>query len=192
MRKLQKIFGLLKLVHRRQLNERGFVFLELMIGLPLIVMLLWSMNNLFVNSWYKCKFMVADFVLQEEMESAMARIVEAAEVAYKLDISSSGESVTFMYHKLNDIHDLEYIDIESNNKTHDSYTYFKNDRKICRGSSSNPITGDSWLSETNVTKFECHQIASNPKLLHIRLEAKSTVSNHNIILTSEVFMRGLK
>ena len=191
MRKLQKIFGLLRNNQKHNLDERGFVFLELMIGLPLIVILLWSMNSLFTNSLYKCKYMVADFILQQEMESAMARIVEVAKVAYKAEILSDGSSVRFYYYKLDKFIDISKIDDENDESTHDRYIYLFKDGKMYRGVKSgatNPITGDSWLADTNVTSFKC--IQKNPKLLYIKLEATSTVSEHNIVLTTEVYMRG--
>ena len=178
MRRLQKISGFQKLIKWLKGNERGFVFLELVIGLPLIIILLWSMNSLFTNSWYKCKYMIADFVLQQEMESAMARIVETAKVAYNYDENSE----TFSYYKFN----------ESNNiSSTGKYRYFTKEGKIYRGVTSgntNPITGDSWIAETSVTKFNC--IHKNSKLLYIRFEAESTISKHNIILVTEVYMRG--
>lgn len=192
MKVLLKISGLLKLNHK--LNERGFVFLELMIGLPLIVMLLWSMNRLFINSLNECKFMMADFILQQEMESAMARIVETAKFTYNFE--KLNDINTFHYYKLDgDFIDIINIDNLNDDNTHDVYKYFENDGKIYRGVKSgisNPITGDSWLFNTTVTAFKCEKMPSNPKLLYVRLEAKSDVSEHKIILITEVFMRGLK
>ena len=193
MRKLQKIFGLLRNDQKHNLDEKGFVFLELMIGLPLIVILLWSMNSLFTNSWYKCKYMVADFILQQEMESAMARIVEVAKIAYKVEISSDGDSIKFYYYKLEKFVDISKIDNVNDESTHDSYIYLSKDGKMYRGVTSgisNPITGDSYLADTKVTSFKCIQKTS--KLLYIKLEAVSTVSEHNIVLTTEVYMRGSK
>ena len=194
MKVLLKIFGLLKLIRKYKYNERGFIFLELMIGLPLIVMLLWSMNSLFLNSWNKCKFMMADFILQQEMESAMERIVEIAKVTYNFE-QSNGINIFYYYKLDNDFNYIINIDNESNDNTHDVYRYFEKEGKLYRGvksGASNPITGDSWMFGTRVTKFDCQQLSSNPKLLYIRLEAKSDISEHNIVLMTEVFMRGLK
>ena len=171
MKKLQKIFILL--------NERGFLLLEWIIALPLIVMLLWSFNNLFINSYDKCKFLIADFILQQEMESALSRIVEIARISYEFEDK-------------NDVYTFKYKSMKNISHENGQYKYFKDEGKIYRGVSSgnsNPITGDSWQSNTIVTKFKCQQ---NGKLLHIRLEAKSTLSNHEIFLTTEVYMRGLQ
>ena len=176
-----------------KIDEHGFVFLEFLIGLPLIIILLWSMNSIFANSWYKCKYMIADFILQQEMESAMARVVETAKMAYKTDISSNGSSVRFYYYKLNKFLDIIKIDNESDTSTHDKYIYFLKDGKIYRGvtsGNSNPITGDSWLANTYVKNFNCSTKTSDSRLLYIRLEGMSNVSNSKIILVTEVYMRG--
>ena len=165
---------------RPKLDERGIVFLELMIGLPLIVILLWSMNNMFSNSWYKCKYMIADFILQQEMESAMARVVETAKAAYRY------EDGVFYYYEAKKSGG-EYKIVSS------KYRYFVDNMKMYRGvtsGNSNPITGDSWNSGTFITKFYCRPVPSNPKLLYIRLEAMSGISRHTIVLTTEVYMRG--
>ena len=57
-----------------------------------------------------------------------------------------------------------------------------------KSGATNPITGDSYLADTIITKFYCS--LKNSKLLYIRLEAKSNVSKHNIVLTTEVYMKG--
>ncbi len=183
MRKLKKIFGYIPMIKRKN-NECGFVFLELAVGLPLIIMLLWTMNSMFANTWQKCKFAMADFVLQQEMELVMARMVEMAKIAYKVDIKNNGSSITFYYYEFTDF----------NGPQSNTYIYFQRGILLHRGVTSglsNPITGLDMYSSTAVNKFYCRLLApEHPNLLHITLDAKSLVSQHNFTLTTEVFMRG--
>ena len=181
----QKIFGFFR-AHSLRINERGFVFLELAVGLPLIVVLLLSLNNLFTNSWTKCKYMIADFILQQEMESAMDRIVADARIAYDIEDPAKYNRLRFYQHELKSAKNI-------NNRYNDSKPWYKlNDGKIYHNGNTSPITGSSVLSGTYIWKFEYYQEPNHPKLLYVSLEAESMQSKHRIILKTEVFMRGLQ
>lgn len=178
MRNLLRVFGLSK-----SFNERGFVFLELAVGLPFIVVLLWTMSSLFANTWNKGKSAMADFILQQEMESAMARIVDVARIAYKVEPRANG--MMFYYYEMD----------SSLKPTSNSYVFFVQGGDMHRGRTSgvnNPITGNDNFSNTMVTKFYCSQIPGHDKLLKIRIEAMSNISRHKVMLTTTVFMKGLK
>ena len=167
-------------------NEGGFVFLELAVGLPLIIMLLLSLNGLFLNAWTNCKYVFADFVLQQEMESAMNRIVADAKIAYAVEPPEKFNRLRFYQHSLPVFNNLQ----DRNNEGKPWYKLKSG--KIYHNGESSPITGESFLAVSYVTKFEYKQISSHPKLLYIKLEARNLRSNHKITLTTEVFMRGVK
>ena len=185
------------------MNEKGFVFLELLIGLPLILMLLWVMSGLFINTWQKCKFAVADFILYQEMQWAMERIVDDTKRAYNVKIDN--DRLILTRHKLEDFNDFEDKDndITQKNilKNNVTSVYFKSANKIYKGSNNdissgihNPITGGDDLSDTRVNKLEFKWVQKpyQSKLLKIELEAKSYISKHSIKLSTEVFIRGLQ
>ena len=190
MKKLLKTFGFCRrndLSCSIKSDERGFVALELAIGLPLIIIMLGLFNNLFTNNWQRCKFMVADFILQQDMESALARIVEDARIAYDVTLSNSGE-LTFRHHTM-----VSKAKVENTEETRDGKPWYKlKDGKIYRNGESSPMTGNDSIARTYVSKFEFKQVPDHNKLLYIRLEAKSLVSNHKLILTTEVFMKGYR
>ena len=185
-RQSQKIFGFFRL-HSLNINEHGFVFLEFAVGLPLIVVLLLSLNNLFTNSWTKCKYMIADFILQQEMESAMDRIVADARIAYDIENPELYGRLKFYQHG-----GLKSAKNIKNRHNDDKPWYKLSNGKIYHNWESSPITGDNILSGTYIWKFEYHQAANHPKLLYISLEAESMRSRHRFILKTEVFMRGLQ
>ena len=190
MKKLLKTFGFCRrndLSCSIKSDERGFVALELAIGLPLIVIMLGLFSNLFINNWQKCKFIVADFILQQDMESALARIVEDARIAYDVTLSNSGE-LTFRHHTM-----VSKAKVENTEETRDGKPWYKlKDGKIYRNGESSPMTGNDSIARTYVSKFEFKQVPGHNKLLYIRLEARSLVSNHKLILTTEVFMKGYR
>ena len=158
--------------------------LELVVGLPLIVIMMWSMGHLFTNTWQKCRFAVADFVLQQEMESTLARMVDHAKIAHTVVIEDNGRTLT-LYH-------CKWASVTDTPDYNSKYKYFKDGGRINRGSATNPLTGNDILANSSVTKFNCSQISNHKKLLKIQLEAISLVSQHEIKLNTIVFLKGLQ
>ena len=174
-------------------NESGFVFLELAVGLPLIIMLLWSMNNLFHNAWNKCNMMIVDFILQQEMHSVMMRIVDTSKIAYDFQITDNGQSLMLNYYEVKEDKHLKYLNGEGTNNPSDKRRYFKDGGKIYTGrtestGNANPLTGDSSFGRTSVKSFKCTALSNN--LIHIRLDAQSLVSKNNIVLTTVIYIKG--
>lgn len=190
-----KIFSTV-IILKQLKDEHGIILLEFVIALPLIVILLWSMSNLFVSSWQKCKCLIADFVLQQEMQSAMVRVIDAAKVAYKFKVDD-GKYVFYYYHFNQDVTDAaKFSNGSESDNCHEQYKYFNKEGKIYRGVSSsalsgepNQITGDSLMFNTFVDKFE---ITQKDKLLKIKLQARSLASGNKILFITEVYMKGLK
>ena len=219
MKKLIKTFGLtLKQINKvlKIKDERGFVLIELIIGLPLILILLWSMNNMLINTWQKCRYAVADFILQQEMETTMARIINDAKKAQY--VSCDTYDLRLRYYALTQFSNFQFNDKDKlkqvqkktsltnmqkankllipvqNNDDLFTIEYIKNGYNMYRqvsfdGVARNPITGDSSLSETRITNFDC-TFDKESKLLTIRLEAKSNISQHKIMLRTKIFVRG--
>ena len=206
----------MKLLKIKIKDERGFVLIELIIGLPLILILLWSMNNMLVNTWQKCRYAVADFILQQEMETTMARIVDDARKAQY--VSCDTYDLRLRHYKINSFSDFRFNNKQESDKiknkrsltdkqkinrlltpvTTDSSSfpveYIKNGYNMYRqasfdGVARSPITGESSLSETQITIFDC-DFDKNSKLLTIKLEAKSNISQHKIMLRTKIFVRG--
>ena len=147
-------------------------------------MLLLSLNNIFANSLTKCKSMFADFILQQEIESVMSRIVADARIAYKVDISDG--KLRFYQHEMpafNNVKD-RYIDDKPWYKLKAGTIYYNGE--------SSPITSGNYFSGVIVERFEYYQNPDHPKLLYITIEAESFQTNHRITLTTEVYMRGLQ
>ncbi len=126
--------------------------------------------------------MFADFILQQEIESAMNRIVSDAQIAYKIDLS---DRLRLYQHTMPSFDKLQERAI---GKPWYKLSY----GSIYYNGESSPITGGSFASAVVVRKFDYHQIPNRPKLLYIKIEAESLTTNHRITLTTVVFMRGLQ
>lgn len=171
-----------------KINEHGFVFAELVIGLPLIVILLLSLNNIFVTAWTNCKYMFADFILQQEVESAMNRIVTDAQIAYDIEPPEQYGRLKFYQHEMKAFDKLK-------KRYNNGKPWYKlKDYRIYHNGESSPITGGNILAGVLVKEFEYHQRKdiNKPKLLYVKIEAESSLTHHRIIMTTEVFMRGLQ
>ena len=176
------------LLHKiKKSDERGFVFLELVIGLPLIIMLILSMNHIFVSTWKQCQYIIADFVLQQEMETAMVRIIDDARTAYDVKVKNIPYStIYFRHHKIDD-----YVKLEETDETKEGKPWYKSKNgKIYRNGESSPITGDSFLSETTITLYPEPKLKNN--VLYISLTGTSEVTGHRMVLVTEVFVKGYK
>ena len=130
--------------------------------------------------------MFADFVLQQEIEQVMNRIVTDAKIAYAIEPPEQNGRLRFYQHEM-----------PAFNKVKNRYTVDKPWYKLRAGTiyyngNSSPITGGNALSGVIVKKFEYYQKPNHPNLLYIKIEAESFLTNHRITLTTEVFMRGLQ
>ena len=139
------------------------------------------MNSIFVNSWTKCRYAFADFILQQEIEYAMNRIVDDARIAYKIDLSDN--KLRFYQHIMPTFNELQ-------NRDNSKPWYKLKDKRIYHNGESSPITGGNALSGITIRKFEYYQKNNHPKLLCIKMEAESSITHHKITLSTEVFMRG--
>ena len=132
--------------------------------------------------------MFADFILQQEMESAMNRIVTDAQIAYAIEPIEQNNRLKFYQHEMQTFTELKERYINSRP------WYKLKDGNLYHNGESSPITGGNVLASTIVRTFEYRQRAdiNKPKLLYVKIEAESDVTHHRITLTTEVFMRGLQ
>ena len=127
--------------------------------------------------------MFADFILQQEIESVMSRIVKDAQIAYK--IKTSDGKLRFYQHEMPSINKVQ--DREGGKPW-----YKLKGGAIYYNGEYSPITSGNYLSGVIVKNFEYYQNPDHPKLLYITIEAESFQTKHRIRLTTEVYMRGLQ
>lgn len=92
-----------------KLNQRGFILAEFVMALPLLILLLYALGTLTLNSWKIARKQVADYVLETEAQEIIDRITQDARAAYSVEIKKSTglnsnlENIFFKCHALDNI-----------------------------------------------------------------------------------------
>ena len=165
-------------------------------GLPLIVLMLWSMGHLFVGTWRTCRDLIADLTLQMEVRDAMSRIVDDMRTARTLDWDGV-LSINVYFDGSEEI--IESV--VGSNVARRPFFYYRstNDEgRFCiyrqrqKFAKSDPITGSDLLSDVNVTKFLPEPMNDSKSLWRVTIEAESGVSGHKFKLMTEVYAEGVR
>ena len=183
----------------RKLKTRsGFVFVELAIAVPLLILLMYALANVGTKIFYQGHDQLADYVLEEEAHHLLERIVRQARAAKEVEPRNGSNGVKFVYRAtINEDRDKEYppaVTVEDIWETQYYLAYQKSGSQAINvyakrqvdGTFLNPITGDNSFGETSLVKLEFRERETN--ILHITLEMESLVTNHKIKLSTAVYM----
>ena len=185
-------------------SERGFVLIEFVIALPLIILLLYGLGATTLKIFSTAKNHAADYVLEVEAQNTLTRITDdlrAARSVETIKVSNSNldaEMLTIEYHgtsnsyyknkklitdesKIFDILDTRVYNVKST-KDHGAYVYAQRQG----GAISSPITGGNFFGDTVVTKLKYSKLAE--KVLRVELELQSVVTKRKIKVSTAVFM----
>lgn len=191
-----------------KLNQRGFILAEFVIALPLLILLLYALGTLTLNSWKIAREQVADYVLETEAQEVIDRITEDARAAYSVEIKKSSavinsnlENIFFMCDSLTTTKEGMGIDgehIEYFKRVLDPriyavhsassglyHVYFK--RKD-DNNFSNPIIGENSYGNTFVTQMKFSKEFLSKKILHITFEMQSAKRTQKVKFTTAVYM----
>ena len=188
-------------------SEKGFVLVEFVIALPLLILLIYALINMILHLTDKTDY-AAEYVLESEANEILNRIVQDARAAYsvekKLAVGGSElEEIFFEYHVIgNDISKEYFKNNAYNNKTTDivdliytrRYTisstvehgYYIYAERQKNGTATNPVSGGNLFGDTVVTKLKF----TNPsdRVLHITLEMQSVETAKKFKVSTSVFM----
>ena len=83
-------------------NQCGFVFIEFVIALPLLILLLYALGTLTLTTAKIAREQVQDYVLETEAQEIIDRITQDARAAYSVEIKSTEnlETVIFKCHSI--------------------------------------------------------------------------------------------
>ena len=193
------------------MNQRGFVLVEFVIALPLIIFLLYALGTLTFSTMKIAREQVADYALETEAQEIIDRISDDARVAHSVKIQNSdimnpkfqniifmcenitnetyGETVnekyTIYYKKVLEprIYAVHSANSLSNGHLH-PHIYFKRQDDNYY---SNPIIGDNSFGNTTVETLK-YSVDEENKLLHITLEFRNYVTNQKVKFATAVFM----
>lgn len=177
------------------MNQRGFVFVEFVIALPLIIFLLYALGSLTFSTMKIAREQVADYVLETEAQEILDRITADARAARSVEIKSDGlnadfQNIIFICHSNN---------TDSNNPDQNNFYDFL-DRRMYRAlgkmyfnhkddpTPNNPIIGDNFFGKTLITDFKFSREFLEKKILHVTLEIESLVTRQRVKFTTAVYM----
>ncbi|MBR1807563.1 MAG: hypothetical protein IJ774_14405 [Selenomonadaceae bacterium] len=177
--------------------RRGFVFVELAIALPLLILLMYTLANVTAKIAKQGRNQLADYVLEEEAHQLLERIVRQARAAKEVEPRNGSNGVKFVYHAtIDENRDTENppaLTVEDVLETQYYLAYQKSDSQAINLYAEhqdkvfvNPITGDNTFGETSLVKLEFRERETN--VLHITLEMESLVTDRIIKLSTAVYM----
>ena len=181
-------------------NQKGFVLIEFVIALPLILMLLYGLAETTLQIYRLAKAQAADYMLAVEAQEVLTRITEDLRAAKSVTCYSSGvyaysegisdcDNIEIKFHTIKkdaaqiiDVIDTRVYTVAKVDTVHSSYIY----RQHQNGYHSSPITGGNFFGDTEVTFLKYEKIGY--RTLHIALEMRSIETKNKIKLSTAVFM----
>ena len=169
----------------------GFVFVELAIALPLLILLTYTLANVAAKIAKQGRNQLADYVLEEEAHQLLERIVRQARAAKEVEPRNSSNGVKFVYRTtvddnptltVDDVWETQYYLAYQKSGSPAINVYAEHQDKVF----VNPITGDNTFGETSLVNLEFRERATN--VLHITLEMESLVTERRIKLSTAVYM----
>ena len=190
-------------------NQRGFVFIEFVIALPLLILLLYALGTLTLTTAKIAREQVQDYVLETEAQEIIDRITEDARAAETIEIKYSNgmtdrfENIFFMCNSITQIKEIIQIEGEDvryirrvldpriyavhspNSGLYHVYFKRQNDNYF-----TSPIIGENSYGNTYVTQMKFSVPA--PKVLHITFEMQTQKRNQKVKFSTAVYMPGCK
>ena len=169
------------------MNQRGFVFVEFVIALPLLIFLLYSLGTLTFKTMKIAREQVADYVLETEAQEVIDRITADARAAKFVEIKEfyDFDEVIFICHT-NDADKYDFYDVlDKRIYRIQDQVYFNHKEDE---TPNNPITGRNSFGGTTVTDFQFPKKFLEKKILYITLEMQSKVTKQKVKFSTAVYM----
>ena len=185
-------------------SERGFVLIEFVIALPLMILLLYGLGETTLKIFSTAKNHAADYVLEVEAQDTLTRITNDLRAADYVKVSRAMNTapiykIEITYFVLEKVSDTRLQDTDSKlwinkifkdtriytvTKTseHGAYVYAQRQNKV----KSSPITGGNFFGDTVVTELKYSKL--DEKVLRVELEMQSLVTERKIKVSTAVFM----
>ena len=176
-------------------NQKGYVLIEFVIALPLILMLLYGLAEMTLQIYRLSKVQAADYVLAYETQNVLTRITEDLRAASYVKRASAksgndNDKIIINYHTIGNLKDKSKIADVIDTRVYNVADYKIYAKRQDDDTFRNPITGDTFFGKTSVTKLKFSKPAE--KVVHITLEMSNSVTNEKIKLSTAVFMPACK
>lgn len=182
---------------RRIKARGGFVFAELAIALPLLILLMYVFALVGTKIFEQGRNQLADYVLEEEAHNLLQRIVRQARAAKEIAAYNEADKVKIIYRAthtfaeeqqitthmtVENILETQWLLAHQKIGSQARSVYAEHQDKI----TTSPITGDNSFGETSLVDLEFSE--PKPNVLHITLEMESLVTQRRIKLSTAVYM----
>lgn len=190
-------------------NQLGFVFVEFVIALPLIVLLIYALAQMIMQISPLGQKQAIDYTLENEAHEILEQITRDARAACYAEVRQAVggremEEIFFVYRVAGNNLSKDYFKNKSYNNynTHDIVNLYYTHRytvgatenhgyqiyaeRLQNGPKRNPISGGNFLSDTTVTELTFSQ--PSDKVLHITLELQSIETDRKFKINTSVFM----
>lgn len=172
-------------------RSKGFVFVELAIALPLLILLVYTLANVGIKIFELGRNQLADYVLEEEAHRLLERIVHQARAAKEITAYNESNGIKIVYRAADD--GGGFMTIDEVWETQYFLTHEKRDptAKVVYAEHQsnmlvNPITGANSFGETSLVSLQFSEL--NENVLRITLEMESLVTKRRIKLSTAVYM----
>ncbi len=170
-------------------NEHGYVLLEALLSLPMMIFLMTLLGGIFLWMGKTAYIQLADWELENSMTIVMNRLVDDLVRAKQVD----------WYHGVYDDNLRIYAHADGDPKSAEKFPLVtklyarKRDGghhryRIIYQTASAPLTGSSILGNVYVSDFQCERVA--PDILHIICTGTSDRTNHSYTLETSVYLKG--
>lgn len=174
--------------------KNGFIFVEFLIALPLLILLLFSLGSMTLQIFQMTKIQIANYILETETQKIIKNISEDAKTAQSVKIKKAiGDANIYeiFFNYRTSITESGIITIlktprrytVGKTETHGNYIYRE---RLEDGPKVNPISGGNFFGDTIVTELKFSEPSEN--VLHISLEMQSLISKKKFKANTSVFM----
>lgn len=162
-------------------NTSGFILLDMLVSLPILVFLLAAMGAMAVMAFRAAFFMMADSELQQEVQMAVRQVAEDVRTSYAIRGFTKDEKPGYTFYQ------YRSPDEASSSTFRTQYWVHKvgSVDKLVWKDEMRPLTGNHSLAGVDITAFSCSEVA--PRLHEIRLTGRSRVTRHSYTLAVCVY-----
>ena len=175
----------------------GFASAQFAIALPLLIFLGFGLASVGAKIFELGKNQLADYVLEEEVHDVLSRIIYDARAAKIIEAYKDSSELKFIYRTINEIKknkkEGDVINVKSGSYD-ETRVYLVSNGKIHykrqTDNATNPMTGDNYFGETEVTDFKFYSDDEFKNVLHVSLELKSKITGRKIKMSTAIFAPG--
>ena len=173
-------------------NQKGFVLVEFVIALPLLILLIYALGNMTVQTLkFSQKYSAARAAKKVIIEKAVGN-KEIYKITFYQHVLGNGTDTKRFFKNTKassnitdaiDLLDTRFYTVHApNNQAYRIYA-----ERQPNGRPNNPITGNSFLGDTTVTELK---FIRDGKVLHITLELQSLETERKFKVSTAIFMPG--